>query len=266
MRRARDLLRSIGGPDAKNQQTEEEDLKSHKSACRALQDSNIVELFGMEEAPKKLPDASSFASALNNKIDSEHEGGHSEDAKSNVLMPDIVNNDIYHYTLCASHKFDDSMSSSSNKSTTEIKALCITVVTRSSRYVSFPSSRAHTYATFFRATLLMSQIVAILDEQLCVAIDSFKDQKAGDEKRRKYQGEYNQEGKKHGYGIYTSKNGNEYLGEWQNGRREGLGIVKVGNGDIFEGQFEHNLKCGIGVYHYKGKRSGFIVVLFYMIK
>jgi len=97
----------------------------------------------------------------------------------------------------------------------------------------------------------MSQIVAILDEQLRVTIESFRDQKVGDKRTRKYQGEYNQEGKKHGYGLYTSKNGNEYLVEWQNDKREGLGIVKVGNGDIFEGQFENNLKCGIGVYHYK---------------
>lgn len=70
-------------------------------------------------------------------------------------------------------------------------------------------------------------------------------------KKKKYQGEYNQDGQRHGYGIYTSRNGNEYRGEWQHGKREGLGVVNIGNGDAFEGQFERNLKNGVGVYHYK---------------
>ena len=77
----------------------------------------------------------------------------------------------------------------------------------------------------------------------------------GNNKAKKYQGEYNVIGERHGYGIYTSRNGNEYRGEWQSDKREGLGVVKIGNGDVFEGQFENNLKNGIGVYHYKGERG-----------
>jgi hypothetical protein len=263
LRRARDLLRSIGVPHTvdskpKNHLAEEEDLKSRNSECRALQGDNISDLIGGLKATEKLPTASSSSSVFDDKIDSEHEAGHDENTESISLMSN-------HYAHQSSHNFDDSTSSSSSKSTTEIKALCITVISRSSRYVSFPSSRAHTYATSFRATMLMSQIVAVLDEQLRVTregLDSGKAQKSGKKKTRNYQGEYNQEGEKHGYGLYASKNGNEYLGEWQHNKREGLGIVKVGNGDIFEGQFENNLKCGIGVYHYKGTRSGFVVCYF----
>jgi len=157
---------------------------------------------------------------------------------------------------------DDTSPSFSSESTKERKGICITVVTRSSRHVSFPSSPAHTYVTFFRANLLKSQVDAVLEEQFMETREvlessivtyqhtncySSKGQKA---KKKKYQGEYNQEGKRHGYGIYTSKNGNEYRGEWQNDKREGLGVVKIGNGDVYEGQFESNLKNGIGVYHF----------------
>lgn len=252
LRRARDLLRSIRAPDnadskQKNHPADEEDSMSRSSERGALQGGNIVKLIGWGEATEELP--TEHSSAFDDKDDSEHEAGYDDN-----------NEDSNHYGQQSSHNFDDSTSSSYSKSTTEIKALCITVVSRSSRYVSFPSSRAHTYATSFRATMSMSQIVAVLDEQLRVTREglvSFKGQISVNSKTRNYQGEYNQEGEKHGYGLYASKNGNEYLGEWQHNKREGLGIVKVGNGDIFEGQFETNLKCGIGVYHYKGKRAGF---------
>merc|ERR1712194_286289 len=132
-----------------------------------------------------------------------------------------------------------------------------TVVTRSSRHASFPSSPAHTYETFFRFSLLKPQVDAILAEQCQATKDVLspltmvgQHRSKATKKRRKYQGEFNEEGKYHGYGIYTSKNGNEYRGEWRNGKREGLGVVKIGNGDIFEGQFENNLKNGIGAYHF----------------
>jgi len=135
-------------------------------------------------------------------------------------------------------------------STKERKGICITVVSRSSRFASFPSSVTHTYATFFRAGLVKSQVDAVLDEQCQEESRVSQQQQQQQQKKKKYQGEYNDEGKRHGYGIYTSRNGNEYRGEWQNDKREGLGVVKIGNGDIFEGQFENNLKNGIGVYHF----------------
>jgi hypothetical protein len=102
----------------------------------------------------------------------------------------------------------------------------------------------------------MVQVTAVLEEHLLLiqtrleSSSSMNDRQSKVVGKKKYIGEYNEEGNKHGYGLYTSKNGNIYLGEWYNDNREGLGIVKIGNGDIFEGQFANNLKCGIGVYHY----------------
>ena len=253
MRKARDLLRCSGGPVALDSAT-----NNHLTED-TTRDRNVAKLIGAENASEKLLSLSSLN--CNEKIDARQEEGHDEDSKSvcmtryPLLLPENVDED--NNPKYSNHDLDDSTSSSSTDSTREYKAICITVISRSSRYVSFPSSWAHTYATFFRATMLMTQVVAVLEEQLRVTkdkFDSFKDQKAANKKSKKYQGEYNKEGQKHGYGLYKSKNGNQYLGEWQYGRREGLGIVQVGNGDVFEGQFEDNLKCGIGVYHYIGAR------------
>ena len=182
---------------------------------------------------------------------------------------------------------------SSHASTKERQGIGITVVSRSSHHESFPSSSAHTYETFFRFSLLKSQVDAILAEQLQETEEALErltvtEINKAKRKRNKYQGEFNAVGKYHGYGIYISKNGNEYRGEWRNGKREGehmtnrqdsftqlqnhsdlivvlclpltflwyfehssgLGVVKIGNGDIFEGQFENNLKNGLGAYHF----------------
>ena len=259
LRKARDLLRCSGGPVALDSTTNNhltEDMTSRHDKCIELCDSNVAKLIGAENASEKL--SSSSSSNCNEKIDARQEEGHDEDSKSvcmtryPLMLPENVDED--NNPAYSNHDLDDSTSSSSTNSR-EYKAICITVISRSSRYVSFPSSWAHTYATFFRATMLMTQVVAVLEEQLRATkekFDSPKDQKAANKKSKKYQGEYNKEGKKHGYGLYKSKNDNQYLGEWQNDRREGLGIVQVGNGDVFEGQFEDNLKCGIGVYHYTG--------------
>lgn len=157
----------------------------------------------------------------------------------------------------ASTSFSDNtpVSLSSHASTKERQGIGITVVSRSSRHESFPSSSAHNYETFFRFSLLKSQVDAILAEQLQETKEALErltvtEINKAKRKRNKYQGEFNEVGKYHGYGIYISKNGNEYRGEWRNGKREGLGVVKIGNGDIFEGQFENNLKNGLGAYHF----------------
>lgn len=120
--------------------------------------------------------------------------------------------------------------------------------------------------SFFTVSVRKHQVDAVLEEQLLrskESLDSTSTLNASNvtcpqnncskkkKKSKKYKGELNDDGLRHGYGIYTSRNGNEYRGEWQNNKREGLGVVKVGNGDVFEGQFEGNLKNGIGVYHYQ---------------
>ena len=162
-------------------------------------------------------------------------------------------------------EFDDvtvaeSCATSSSESTKERKGISITVVSRSSRFLTLPSSTSHTYMTFFTASLLKNQIDKVLYEQyhesmkeILGSMSSVATEVASGAKKRKntkYQGDLSEDGQRHGYGIYKSKNGNEYRGEWQHNKREGLGVVKIGNGDVFEGQFSCNMKNGIGVYHY----------------
>lgn len=170
---------------------------------------------------------------------------------------------------CSASDYDnDTIPSMGSESTKENKGISLTVVIRSSRYTSFPSTKEHSIVSFFTSSLVKSQVDAVLEEQLresMAALDSMMSvqtettQRTGSlsstrskrkQKKKKYQGEFNGTGERHGYGIYISKNGNEYRGEWQHNKREGLGVVKVGNGDVFEGQFENNMKNGIGVYHY----------------
>lgn len=161
-------------------------------------------------------------------------------------------------TTVAGQSTSSSISSSEGTSTREYTTITVTAITRSSKYLSFPSSCSHTYVTYFKASMSMVEVTAVLEEHLLLirtrhessssAIDR-QSTKVG-KKKKYYIGEYNKEGSRHGYGLYTSKNGNMYLGEWYDDNREGLGIVKIENGDIFEGQFANNLKCGMGVYHY----------------
>ncbi len=170
---------------------------------------------------------------------------------------------------CSASDYDnDTIPSMGSESTKENKGISLTVVIRSSRYTSFPSTKEHSIVSFFTSSLLKSQVDAVLEEQLresmaaldsMVSVQTETTQRTGSlsstrskrkQKKKKYQGEFNGTGERHGYGIYISKNGNEYRGEWQHNKREGLGVVKVGNGDVFEGQFENNMKNGVGVYHY----------------
>jgi len=159
-------------------------------------------------------------------------------------------------STCASISASDSTGSTptfpsfSSDSTKEHKAITITVVCRSSRHISFPSTREHTFVSFFTASMRKKKVDAVLEEQLN-ASNIVCSQNNSTKKSKKYKGEFNEDGQRHGYGIYTSRNGNEYRGEWHQNKREGLGVVKVGNGDVFEGQFEGNFKNGVGVYHYQ---------------
>ena len=59
----------------------------------------------------------------------------------------------------------------------------------------------------------------------------------------KYNGEYF-EGKKHGYGVFTSENGARYEGMWINGHQEGQGTLLHANSTLIKsgiwGQGEFN--------------------------
>ncbi len=224
---------------------------------------------------------SSRRSSLNDESIQE-EGEHSENpaqeeeiianAIDSHLEPSVFNKPLRVRTLstCASISASESTTptypSFSSDSTKEQKAITITVVCRSSNHISFPSTREHTFVSFFTVSVRKSQVDAVLEEQLIEerkTLDSSRNSLNNSsvtcpqnncskkkKKSKKYKGEFDDEGRRHGYGVYTSKNGNEYRGEWSKNKREGLGVVKVGNGDVFEGQFEGNLKNGIGVYHY----------------
>ncbi|KAL3781966.1 hypothetical protein HJC23_001311 [Cyclotella cryptica] len=91
--------------------------------------------------------------------------------------------------------------------------------------------------------------------------------------KRGFNGNHNKIGLRHGYGIYRSRNGSEYRGEWfegvkqgfgvakyngagiyyghwKNNNRDGHGIMQIANGDIFEGEWRNHKKNGVGVYFY----------------
>jgi hypothetical protein len=161
-------------------------------------------------------------------------------------------------TTCASvshgdasfNDYNASYATSGSESTKERKGITITVVSRSSPFLTLPSSRSHTYMTIFTASLLKNQIDKVLCEQYHESMKEIIESTSEKKASKKYRGDINEDGERHGYGIYMSKNGNEYRGEWLHNKREGLGVVKIGNGDVFEGQFQHNMKNGAGVYHY----------------
>lgn len=192
-----------------------------------------------------------------------------EEEQDNTSNPGITTDSVGASAESLVHDVESHQSSIGGGSTREAKGICLTVISRASPHVHFPSSVAHTYVTFFNAKLTKDRIDDVMTAQFREEAQDAKDEVMLDsmltsrqrqssvarhqqlKKKKKYQGEYNQDGQRHGYGIYTSRNGNEYRGEWQHGKREGLGVVNIGNGDAFEGQFERNLKNGVGVYHYK---------------
>ena len=49
---------------------------------------------------------------------------------------------------------------------------------------------------------------------------------------KRYTGEVNAFGKKHGNGIYLYENGDVYDGEWKRGKKHGYGIYKSSNGEV----------------------------------
>jgi len=87
-----------------------------------------------------------------------------------------------------------------------------------------------------------------------------------------YEGQY-QDGKKHGQGVYTSRDGSVYTGGYENdqrsgqgkqtstdgsvfegnfanGQRSGQGSCKYANGDVYTGEWSNGQKNGSGIYQY----------------
>ncbi len=56
---------------------------------------------------------------------------------------------------------------------------------------------------------------------------------------------------KEGFGVYQSRNGDHYEGNWKNSVRHGKGTNTFSNGDIYKGNWLHDLQDGQGTMTYK---------------
>lgn len=63
-----------------------------------------------------------------------------------------------------------------------------------------------------------------------------------------YDGEWNNEGRKHGVGHLTLADGTRYVGQFQNGFCHGHGVSRFPDGSVFEGEFENGKYSGFGVF------------------
>jgi hypothetical protein len=63
-----------------------------------------------------------------------------------------------------------------------------------------------------------------------------------------YDGELNNEGKKHGQGVYRWANGRVYVGQWCDDQMHGEGEETWPNGSRYRGQFQANRRHGHGVF------------------
>ena len=63
-----------------------------------------------------------------------------------------------------------------------------------------------------------------------------------------YEGDFNEDDERHGYGIYYFEDGNRYEGEWQNGNRHGRGKMIFKSGNIYDGEWEHITNLIMDIY------------------
>ena len=63
-----------------------------------------------------------------------------------------------------------------------------------------------------------------------------------------YDGEWNNDGRKHGYGILILKDDTQYTGQFMNGFCHGHGILKFSDGNMFEGEFISGKYHGYGIF------------------
>lgn len=64
------------------------------------------------------------------------------------------------------------------------------------------------------------------------------------------------EGKRHGYGVYTDKNGDIYTGTFVGNKPHGKGIFNYHNGNRFEGSWKTGVRDGRGKYTYVHLEKG----------
>eukprot|EP00965_Chrysotila_dentata_P051546 1709975-Pleurochrysis_carterae.AAC.1 len=76
----------------------------------------------------------------------------------------------------------------------------------------------------------------------------------GLQQRKVYQGWW-KDGKKHGFGVYTTSARVRYEGEWRFGKREGRGTQHYEDGATYIGEWRNDLRDGTGVWiNTAGKR------------
>ena len=63
-----------------------------------------------------------------------------------------------------------------------------------------------------------------------------------------YDGEWNNDGRKHGIGELTLVDGTKYTGQFQSGFCHGHGVAKFPDGSLYEGEFENGKYHGYGVF------------------
>jgi hypothetical protein len=70
-----------------------------------------------------------------------------------------------------------------------------------------------------------------------------------------YEGELNNEGKKHGQGMYRWPNGRTYIGEWYDNQMDGDGVETWPNGSKYQGQLKANKRHGQGAFTWADGRQ-----------
>ena len=65
-----------------------------------------------------------------------------------------------------------------------------------------------------------------------------------------YEGETNEAGERHGFGILRLEDGSVYSGQWKLGRRSGKGTANYSDGSCYVGEWEDNVTQGQGLYSF----------------
>jgi len=72
--------------------------------------------------------------------------------------------------------------------------------------------------------------------------------------RARYDGETDEDGNFHGFGVYTVLSRGEYQGEFQAGKRQGHGVETYTDGRCYDGEFQLDMKSGYGVFDWPDGR------------
>ena len=115
------------------------------------------------------------------------------------------------------------------------------VVKRSSKLVVMSSKRNRLITRAINEALDFIPISFITDEEL----DGPRLKKYSD--GSSYYGQFKGQ-TKHGFGTYTSEDGDEYIGNWQYDERHGQGTENYADGNVYIGQFKGNDRHGYGTY------------------